>query len=74
MLAGLPTFAYPYTYALNSIHDVEKRGVKTRSYAVDFSRCSEKQWSDIDKLVNSEQVNILSKYSQHQLGQFAYKH
>ncbi|ORX73790.1 hypothetical protein DL89DRAFT_263804 [Linderina pennispora] len=38
-----------------SLGSLEKRGVMARSYAVDFSRCTEKQWADIGELVNSEQ-------------------
>ncbi|KAJ2740093.1 hypothetical protein GGI20_005987 [Coemansia sp. BCRC 34301] len=37
----------------------EEIGVEARSYAVDFTKCTESQWSDIRELVQQEEVSVL---------------
>ncbi|KAJ2440026.1 hypothetical protein GGF42_007763, partial [Coemansia sp. RSA 2424] len=37
----------------------ELKGVEARSYAVDFTKCTEAQWSDIKDLVQQEEVSVL---------------
>ncbi|KAJ2909142.1 hypothetical protein GGI21_002179 [Coemansia aciculifera] len=34
-------------------------GVKARSYTVDFTKCSEEQWSEIKELIQQEEVSVL---------------
>ncbi|KAJ2089209.1 hypothetical protein GGI09_006299 [Coemansia sp. S100] len=35
------------------------KGVEARSYAVDFTKCTELQWSEIKSLVQQEEVSVL---------------
>ncbi|KAJ2899197.1 hypothetical protein IWW38_001091, partial [Coemansia aciculifera] len=35
------------------------KGVKARSYTVDFTKCSEEQWSEIKELIQQEEVSVL---------------
>ncbi|KAJ2722580.1 hypothetical protein GGI07_003223 [Coemansia sp. Benny D115] len=38
---------------------IDEKGMRSKSYAVDFTKCTKEQWEDIKKLVNEERVSIL---------------
>ncbi|KAJ2876132.1 hypothetical protein GGH93_001056 [Coemansia aciculifera] len=39
--------------------EIIMKGVEARSYAVDFTKCTEVQWSEIKELVQQEEVSVL---------------
>ncbi|KAJ2239793.1 hypothetical protein GGI13_007891, partial [Coemansia sp. RSA 455] len=39
------------------------KGMEARSYAVDFTKCTEVQWSEIKSLVQQEEVSVLGMSS-----------
>ncbi|KAJ1898425.1 hypothetical protein LPJ66_002764, partial [Kickxella alabastrina] len=39
--------------------EIEKKGVSVKSYAVDFTKCTESQWSDIHDLIQGESVSVV---------------